>query len=135
MESYQVNIKRILTVESVDDRSTRKMLESIYGASEFKDYIIDHDFIAQAKDSSELLELLDLKIRNFNPDCILLHTGMAFYRMQALFMDVIPKLRNSFPRLLVGIQNRANMKAEFLAILDSSKEIFKLEEKIFRLNR
>ena len=117
-------IKRVLTVESVDESTTRKMLKTIYGSSEFKDYIIEHFFfLGEDKDTidkKELFNNLNSKIKKFKPDAILIHAGGYFLKNEEAFLYAIPKLKAEHSNILFGIQCRANMDNEIVTILDDS---------------
>lgn len=134
-----MKIKRVLTIESVDDETTRKTLKMIYDSNEFRDYIIEHFFfLKNNKDTigkTELFKNLDEIINKFEPQAILIHTGIYFFKNKEAFLYAIHKLKAKYSNILFGIERRNTIENKLLSILDDCKELRELENVFFRINR
>ena len=78
-----MKIKKILTVESFDNDSTRQMLKTIYDAPLYKDYEISHYFFLSGEivvDEVVIYDKLRVKIEKFEPNIVLFHTGNSFIK-------------------------------------------------------
>lgn len=134
-----MDIKRVLTIESVDDIDTRIMLQSIYSSDEFNAYEIDHFFFL--KDDDDLIESemlyrrLKESILAFKPDAILIHTGSDFEKNIKAFLDVLPKIKTIHKDLMIGLQRRSMADKRIIAICDDSEQIKCLEKLFFKTNR
>lgn len=132
-------IKHILTIESVDGSVSRRMLSSIYGANEFKDYKVEHCFFLKkfqrVVNQDELFHILSNKIFEFKADAVLIHAGQYFLDSKDAFLRAIPRLKILYPKTLFGIQNRPNLDKELLSIFDDNEDIKNLERIFFRINR
>lgn len=134
-----MEIKRVLTIESVDDKTTRKTLKMIYDSKEFKDYIIEHFFFLKNDkdtiDKTELFNNLAEIIIRFEPQAILIHTGIYFFKNKEVFLYAIPKLKAKYSNILFGIERRKTTEKKILSVLDDCKELTELENIFFRINR
>lgn len=134
-----MKIKRVLTIESIDEPTTRRMLKSIYSSETFKEYEIDHCFFLKPHqrsiDNEMLFTLINDKILEFKPDIILIHTGSFFFQNLNVFKSAIAQIRSSFPKLLFGIQGRDLINQDFKKLFNDNKKIRNLEEIFFRIHR
>lgn len=129
-------LKRILTIESNNEQSTRRMLRSIYSADEFDEFEIDHFFFLEEGEESidkrTLRRRLDAKICLFQPQVILIHTGARFYNHELSFYHTISRLQKKFPTITWGIQDRITPGAMILSILKVDPNLRMLEDLFFK---
>ena len=135
-------IKRVLTIESVNDDTTRNMLNTIYNSPKFKDFNIDHCFVFKSGAYSineEMLHfILKTKIDETKPQLILFHIGNRVKRNIRTFIKVVSKVKQEYHKILYGTQKRSSIKTdypEFANLLDNHQEILKLEKLFFKINR
>ena len=137
-----MNIKTVLTVESVNDSVTRNLLRSIYKSSKFENYIIHHCFLFKSGedtiDTNRIISVISKAINKKNTDIILFHTGHRFKKNLNSFKEAIRILKIDNAEICFGIQNRNSNDSDYkkiLSLLDKNKEIIKIEEQIFERDR
>ena len=134
-----MTIKRVLTIESYDDRTIRDLLRTIYGSQEFKDYIIKHCFFLRDEQkfisSQQLYHCLKKNINKFEPEAILIHAGGSFFNNENAFIKALSKITKRYPNILFGVQRRNRQKKAIISMLDNNEEILELEKLFFAINR
>lgn len=139
--SKKIPISKILTIESYDEDATRQLMHTLYKSPEFKDYKIDHFYCQtpheETFDKEALFQRLKKKINDFEPQIILIHTGVFFFCNQQTFELLLSKIKTQYPGILLGIQNRTfvGQNSKILDSLDETEEIIRLEKLIFKIMR
>lgn len=132
-------IMKVLTIESTDDNTTRRLLESYYDRTEFGKYEIDHFFFLGKYSTKisrdDLQKNLEAKIKAFKPEAILIHSGGYFFNHIDIFNEVVLEIKKQYPKILIGIQRRSIVQHEILKNLDDGSEIKKLEKIFFYKQR
>lgn len=130
---------KIMTIESINEPATKQLLKTIYEAPQFSKYEIKHSFFLEKDQksigSNELYELFLKNIKSFQPDVILIHTGVYFFYNIQSFIEALLKIRKMHPNILLGIQNRSNLDDDLRELFDRSDEIRKIENEFFKVQR
>lgn len=144
---------RVLILESVDDALTRRRSKHLSESPILQGYIVEHcyaveiseqdrkkptpvmmeDVISRPLKSEDLLIRIEEKIRSFQPNFLLLHTGFVFHANLQTFIEVLRNLKTKYPNIKLGYQGRSEFENRFFeeGIFDQSSEIKKLENLFF----
>ena len=85
-----------------------------------------------------LFNSLCCHINSYKPEFILIHSGGKFLKHISTFVKLLPKLKKLYPHINLGIQRRKRLvrkNNEIIPLLDNGKQIEKIENLIFKVNR
>lgn len=128
---------RVMVVESIDDRLSRARAAMMARSPELQGLIIEHCFAVEPTEEDlqekvgfdephklaeyaawvsrgaplsyeDLLETMEAKVSSFQPDLIMLHTGIVFHRYPQVFLDALSAIKNKYPHIRVGFEHRSS---------------------------
>lgn len=119
----------ILIVESVDDWASRDRHKTLMESPWLVDYKFSFCYALHSNGQAAIEDLLDLLVANppteeklgeilrqailkVDPHFVLLHTGFVFHRSPEIFYTVFRRLRQEFPRIGFGYQERDGLRVD-----------------------
>lgn len=154
---------RILILESINDKLSRDRAEILAHAPWLKEFTIDHCYAVSPTeedleeatkflgprimaelsvwesqgspvDYQDFLRMLEEKISEFQPDIVLLHTGVAFHRHSELFLKALTEVKKRHPQLKLGYQYRpSDAYLDELPLFDRDETTKSIEREVFLL--
>ena len=145
---------RILILQSVDDRITRRRIKYIEENSALKDFVFEHCYAMQVPETSKTL-LINLMMQNlfedeldanhlqnrlvdqitkFQPDLIVVFYGAILHHYAESFMSVMQSLKQTFPQLVIAAahpQIAFEQVPHADSVFDNDPETLALVNKIF----
>jgi hypothetical protein len=111
---------RILLTHSIIDESVERRMDQIHRSPRLREHTIGHFFIwpEGRGNSAKLQARLSKKIRDFKPDVVIVHFGMAFLRDRDAFLQGFNSVIAKYPNVtFVGDSFAMQEKYEFKGIL------------------
>lgn len=142
---------RILILESARDEPTRRREIHIANSPLLHEHTFDHIYAIEAVpldethplparvmqlqqdalDEKALLARLMERVDAFQPDILLVNSGVAFHNFQDQMLFVLQTLKASHPRLRIGFRPRSFERDTPKPFFEYSEEIRQLLEKVF----
>jgi hypothetical protein len=152
---------RVLIIESINDRLSRKRAEITANTPQYRDLIIEHCFAVNPTiedlkkidvfqgpsalaecaaweargaplTNAELKKIIETKVVDFNPDTIMLHTGFVFHKYPDTFLQVLEQIKIEHPSIKIGYQYRASEEHLLhYSIFDFDEITCEIEFKLF----
>jgi hypothetical protein len=106
-------------------------LAGAYDLEEF--FIFDGPIPPKQLSVDYLVDRLTRKITQFEPEIVLVHTGLAFDRFPVDVSDVILAVSRLFPHLRIGLEepHHRDVSQAVRSVLDTSEQLSRLQLYIF----
>lgn len=124
--------KRVLFLLSIDDDEMKKRYKLMVKSLRLKDYTIEFFFIllslGEPIKASKFFGRIKKAIKDFRPEILFLHKGIAFQKNPQAIIDAFIELKKIYPSLKFGIERRPSI---FEDIISESLKTPEILEEIF----
>lgn len=143
--------QRILILDSINDSITRRRTALMNIV--FRELSVEHEYLVNIKKEDveqthideleywfsqrcpfsheECLEALENKIKQFNPNYILLHTGIVFRHYPKDVLQLLKDIKIIYPKIKIGYQYHPLCKDLDDVVFDRDEITKKIEDLIF----